>query len=330
MIQWREAWQHALYGPEGFYRSTDGPAGHFSTATHGSIGAPFARAIATLADRERATHVIDLGCGRGELLRHLHAARPDLLLTGVEVVERPPSLPDAVAWVRSPGGAMLPESLRDLEDVLVVANEWLDVVPCTIAEVVDPGTLAVVLVDPTTGAEGRPGGGSALSGPTGSSTTVAPTTDELDWCARHWPVGDLPVGARVEIGLARDLAWRDLLSRVRRGTALAIDYGHTAAARPADGTLAAYRSGDRVAAVPDGTCDLTVHVAVDSLAADDVLTQREALRGLGLTGRLPSHALARKDPRGYLAAVARASSEGALMRPDGLGGFWWVLQRSSM
>ena len=330
MIPWREAWQHALYGPEGFYRSTAGPAGHFSTATHGSTGASFARAISTLADRERATHVIDLGCGRGELLAHLHAARPDLALTGVDVVGRPPGLPDAVSWVRSPGGAPLPESLSGLEDVLVVANEWLDVVPCTIAEVVAPATLAVVLVDPVTGTEGRPGGGSAMSGPIGSSTTVAPTREELDWCARHWPLDDLPVGSRVEIGLARDLAWGDLLSRIRRGTAVAIDYGHTAAARPTDGTLTAYRSGDLVAAVPDGTCDLTAHVAVDSLTADDVLTQRDALRGLGLTGRLPPIALAGADAPAYLAAVARASSEGALTRLDGLGGFWWILRRTSM
>ena len=154
-----------------------------------------------------------------------------------------------------------------------------------------------------------------MSGPIGPSTTVAPTSEELDWCARHWPLDDLPVGSRVEIGLARDLAWGDLLSRIRRGTAVAIDYGHTAAARPTDGTLAAYHLGDLVAAVPDGTCDLTAHVAVDSLTADDVL---------------PPIALAGADAPAYLAAVARASSEGALTRLDGLGGFWWILRRTSM
>lgn len=315
-VSWREAWQHALYGTRGFYRGEAGPAGHFSTSTHGSTGASFARAIARLADQEHATHVIDIGCGRGELLTHLLAARPDLRLTGVDVVDRPTALPEDISWVRSPGGPTLPDTLRHLQDVLVVANEWLDVVPCTIAEVVAPGTLEVVLVDPTSGAESPHGG--------------APTTEELDWCSRHWPVDDLAVGARVEIGVARDQAWGDLISRIRRGTGLAIDYGHTAGERPRDGTLAAYRSGDLAAPVPDGTCDLTAHVAVDTLAADSVMTQREALRALGLTGGLPHHDLASADPAGYLAAIASASGEAALTRADALGGFWWVLRRVSM
>lgn len=315
-VSWREAWQHALYGPRGFYRTEAGPAGHFTTSTHGPAGASFARAIALLADQEHATHVLDIGCGRGELLTHLHAVRPDLRLSGVDVVDRPTGLPDAISWTRSPGGPGLPDTLRDLQDVLVVANEWLDVVPCTIAEVVAPGTLEVVLVDPATGVESPHGG--------------APTVDELDWCSRHWPVGDLAVGARVEIGLARDQAWGDLLSRIRRGTALAVDYGHTAGGRPTDGTLAAYRSGGLAAPVPDGTCDLTAHLAVDSLAADSVLSQREALRSLGLTGGLPHHDLAATDPAGYLAAIASASGEATLTRADGLGAFWWVLRRVSM
>ena len=123
-----------------------------------------------------------------------------------------------MAWLRSPGGGALPPELTDLDDVLVVAHEWLDVVPCTVAEVVAPGRLAVVLVDPRH-RRGVDRGG-------------APTDDELAWCARHWPVDGLPVGARVEVGLARDLAWRDLVGRVRNGTLLAVDYGHTAGDRP--------------------------------------------------------------------------------------------------
>ena len=180
MVPWREAWHDALYGPRGFYRGTEGPAGHFTTSTHGPLGASFADAVGRLADREGVHHVVDVGCGRGELLTHLAAQRPDLRLTGVDVVPRPDDLPDAVAWLRSPGGATLPPELTDLDDVLVVAHEWLDVVPCTVAEVVAPGRLAVVLVDPATGEE---------------STGGAPTDDELAWCARHWPVDGLPVGA---------------------------------------------------------------------------------------------------------------------------------------
>jgi len=79
--------------------------------------------------------------------------------------------------------------------------------------------------------------------------------------------------------------------------------------------------------VPDGTCDLTAHVAVDSLEHDELTTQRAALRGLGLDAATPPHALAGTDPGGYLAALADASAVGVLTDPDGLGGFSWVLRR---
>ena len=42
MVPWREAWHDALYGPAGFYRSAEGPAGHFTTSTHGPLGAALA------------------------------------------------------------------------------------------------------------------------------------------------------------------------------------------------------------------------------------------------------------------------------------------------
>jgi SAM-dependent MidA family methyltransferase len=311
-VAWRQAWHEALYGPSGFYRDAAGPTGHFTTSTHGPLGVVLAQAIGRLADREGATHVVDIGCGRGELLTQLHAARPDLALTGVDVVTRPHGIPDAVAWVRSPGGGSLPDGLRELDDVLVLAHEWLDVVPCTIAEVVAPGQLAVVLVDPATGEE-------ALGEP--------PTPQELAWCVQHWPVGDLPAGARVEIGLTRDAAWSDLLSRVRRGAVLAVDYGHTRAERPGGGTLTAYREGSLVVPVPDGSCDLTAHVAIDSLEQDEAATQRDSLRALGITAALPDHDLARIDPAGYVAALARSSAAASLTDPNGLGAFHWVLRR---
>lgn len=313
ILPWRDAWHDALYGRRGFYRGATGPAGHFTTSTHGPLGQVLADALGRFADREDVHHVVDVGCGRGELLTHLAAQRPDLRLTGVDVVDRPADLPDAVAWLRSPGGAALPDELTDLDDVLVVAHEWLDVVPCTVAEVAAPARLAVVLVDPVTGEE---------------STGPDPTADELAWCARWWPVGDLPVGSRVEVGLSRDLAWHHLLARVRQGTVLAVDYGHTRVSRPSAGTLTAYRSGAVVVPVPDGSCDLTAHVAVDSLEHDEVATQRDALHALGLSADRPPHDLAHDDPAAYLAALGTASAVTALTAPDGLGGFRWVLRRT--
>ena len=79
-------------------------------------------------------------------------------------------------------------------------------------------------------------------------------------------------------GSTRDLAWGDLVCRVRHGILLAVDYGHTRGDRPTGGTLTAYRAGALVAPVPDGSCDLTAHVAVDSLDHDELTTQRAALR----------------------------------------------------
>ncbi|NHA69671.1 SAM-dependent methyltransferase [Phycicoccus flavus] len=309
---WREAWQDALYGPAGFYRSAEGPAGHFTTSAHGPLGPLLAEAVAALADREGAVQVLDLGAGRGELLTALHAHRPDLWLTGVDVVERPPGLPDAVRWIRSPGGDALPDRLTDLVDVLVVAHEWLDVIPCTVAEVDDEGRARVVLVDAGTGAE-----------------TLGPDLDAEDaaWVAAHWPTDGAAPGTRVEVGLARDRAWDALAARVRRGTLLAVDYGHVRAGRPPHGTLVGHRRGTVVPAVPDGSCDVTAHVAVDTLEQDERWTQREALERLGVDGRQPPVPMAGTDPLGYLAALNRAGTVGVLRDPSGLGAFHWVLRR---
>jgi SAM-dependent MidA family methyltransferase len=306
---WVEAWQDALYGPRGFYRSPAGPRAHFSTATHGPTGRVLAEALLRLADDRGLAHVVDIGAGRGELLEHLYAARPALRLTGLDVVARPEGLPAPVEWLVSPGGAGLPEGLRDLDRVLVLAHEWLDVVPCPVAEVDDEGRLRHRLVEPDTGTEEW---GPLVAGV------------ELAWAGHHWFT--TTPGDRVEIGTTRDAAWQDLLARIGSGVAIAVDYGHTGGDRPAQGTLAAYREGVVVDPVPDGTCDLTAHVAMDSLDHDDLLDQRTLLRGLGVDGRVPPLELARRDPQGYLRELQRASAAAALTDPGGFGGFLWAVK----
>lgn len=308
MQTWREAWGEALYGVDGFYRRHEGPAGHFTTSAHGELGAVLAEAVALLADQTGVCRVVDVACGRGELLRRLHDRRPDLELVGVDVVDRPRDLPAAVEWLRSPGGAALPDGLRGL-DAVVIAHEWLDVVPCTVAEVDDDGALREVLVD----AHGTETLGGDL------------TADDRAWADAWWPT--TTPGERVEIGLSRDLAWRDLLSRSGSGVTIAVDYGHTRTARPSHGTLTAYREGQLTDAVPDGLRDLTAHVATDSLGADEVLTQRDLLHRLGLTARTPEHARAGTDPLGYVRDLGRASTIAALTDPHGLGGFHWAMTR---
>ncbi|GAA4119176.1 SAM-dependent methyltransferase [Knoellia locipacati] len=305
---WRDAWWDALYGPDGFYRRDEGPAGHFTTSAHGGLGAVLAEAVGRLADEAGVCRVVDLACGRGELLHHLHDQRPDLDLVGVDVVERPGDLPGAVEWLRSPGGALLPDELRDL-DALVLAHEWLDVVPCTVAEVDDEGELREVLVDDS----GTETLGGTLTG------------DDRAWADAWWT--SATPGERVEVGLSRDLAWRDLLSRNRSGLTVAVDYGHVRTGRPSFGTLTAYQEGQVTETVPDGRRDLTAHVATDSLGADEVLTQRELLHRLGTRAATPEHALAGSDPLGYVRALGRSSTVAALTDPNGLGGFSWAMTR---
>ena len=309
-VAWQEAWQEALYGSRGFYRSAAGPSGHFSTATHGGPGEVLGAALARLARENGLGHVVDVGAGRGELLGHLYAVQPALRLTGVDVVARPESLAPSTGWLVAPGGPDLPDELGRLDGALVVAHEWLDVVPCPVAEVDDRGVLRHLLVDPATGAESF---GDPVEGA------------ELDWANAHWPT-DAP-GERVEIGLPRDRAWADLVSRVVRGVVVAVDYGHRGGDRPAAGTLTAYRRGQQVDPVPDGTCDLTAHVAMDSLDQDELVDQRTALRGLGVDGRTPPIELAGSDPHAYLQALASGSAAAALVAPGGFGDFLWAVKR---
>ncbi|WP_353952676.1 SAM-dependent methyltransferase [Knoellia sp. S7-12] len=305
---WRDAWWDALYGPNGFYRRAEGPAGHFTTSAHGGLGAVLAEVVASLADQAGVCRVVDLACGRGELLTHLHDKRPDLEFVGVDIVERPVDLPRRVEWLRSPGGGELPDDLREI-DALVLAHEWLDVVPCTIAEVDHDGVLRGVLVN-AAGAESL---GDEVS------------TADRDWADTWWPTAK--PGNRVEVGLSRDIAFADLLSRSRTGVTIAVDYGHTKATRPTQGTLTAYREGTLTDAIPDGQRDLTAHVATDSLGADEVVTQRELFHRLGLTAATPEHAGATADPLGYVHALGRASTIAALTDPHGLGGFHWAMTR---
>jgi hypothetical protein len=78
--------------------------------------------------------------------------------------------------------------------------------------------------------------------------------------------------------------------------------------------------------VPDGSCDVTAHVAMDSLGADDLALQRDLLRDLGVRGERPDQALAQRDPLAYLRALERSSAEAELIRPGGLGDFWWAVK----
>lgn len=300
--------ENGLYGPGGFFVSdSSGPADHFRTSVHASP--LFAGALARLIERVDAAlgrpevlDVVDVGSGRGELLTALRPLLPERArLTGVELAARPAGLAAEIAW--------RPEVPADIVGLLI-ATEWLDNVPLDVADLDDHGRMRRVEVEPSTGTE-------SLGG-------LVDPADRF-WLGRWWPEP-----GRVEIGWPRDAAWAAAVSRVRRGGALAIDYGHRRDERPTLGTLTGYRGGRQVPPVPDGSCDVTAHVAIDAVAAAagvpyQLLRQRAALKALGIDGARPPLDQARSDPAGYLRALAAAGAGAELIEPAGLGGHWWLL-----
>jgi SAM-dependent MidA family methyltransferase len=319
--------EQALYGPSGFYRAGAGPAAHFRTSAH--VSPLFAAALARLARSAGLDTVVDVGAGRGELLGALRACDPSLRLCAVEVAGRPAELGEVPAEVPAELPAESPVPPADVEwsatlptglTALLVANEWLDNVPCDVVEVDEHGCARVVQVDADTGAE-------RLAEPVDGESAA--------WLRRWWPLDGAAPGDRAEVGLARDAAWAAAVASLAAGVAVAIDYGHERAARPAYGTLCGYRYGRVVAPVPDGSCDLTAHVALDACAAAGkragaaatlLTTQRAALRALGVDGSRPPYELAQTDPQAYLQALSSAGEAAELLDPSGLGGFQWLVQ----
>lgn len=303
----------ALYGPDGFFtRPGSGPAGHFRTSAH--TGPTFARAVAALIAGVDATlghpdrlDVVDVGAGRGELLTLLldQPQLPDRCrLTAVERGPRPAGLGDAIAWR---------DGISPHITGVLLATEWLDNVPLDVATS-DLDGWRYVLVDEV--GDEKPG----------------PPVDARDeaWIARWWPTGE-----RVEIGDSRDRAWADAIAHIDRGLALAIDYGHTSAARPPLGTLTGFAGGRERLPVPDGARDLTAHIAADAVATagsvvaglDPLLVrQSAALAALGVHGNRPPIEMAHRDPAAYVRALADASTSAELTDPGGLGGHYWLLQ----
>src|SRR5680860_1156724 len=284
---WKSAWDAALYGPDGFFRR-EAPSAHFRTSVHASP--LFAAAIVELVHRSGLDTVVDIGAGRGELLTQIHEIDPSLSLLAVEG--------------------------------LVIANEWLDNIPCHVVEVDDDGVIRVVHVDPHTGNESL-----------GSAVTSSSVPRSLaEWCASWWALDPGEPGVRAEVGTSRDAAWADVVRRVHHGLAIAVDYGHTAEDRPAFGSLRSYLSGDEVDVLPDGSRDVTAHVAVDAVAAGvsgKLIRQRDALGLLGVSGSRPDLELATTDPSGYVGQLSRATEAAELTAANGLGGFYWIVSATS-
>ncbi|WP_435599008.1 SAM-dependent methyltransferase [Streptomyces anulatus] len=315
---WREAAQAALYGDEGFYRSPlrspEGPAGHFRTSVHASP--LFAAAVARLLTgtaRELDTGtvaLVDVGAGRGELLTGVLAALPpglEVTAYAVEVADRPPGLDPRIEWCAEP-----PPGVSGL----LFANEWLDNVPAEVVEADRDGVPRYVQVRTSDGAERL---GEAVDGA------------DAAWLERWWPL--TAPGERAEIGRPRETAWAGAVGSLAAGLAVAVDYAHVRGARPPFGTLTGFRGGREVRPVPDGSCDLTAHVALDACAAAagrasaELTDQRAALHRLGVGADRPPLSRAATDPAGYVRALAAAGEAAELTARGGLGDFGWLLHR---
>jgi len=319
---WSDAIAAALYGPGGFYR-TNSPDAHFRTSVSASpllaeSIVPLVVAVDLALGSPARLDIVDMGAGDGALLRELLRELPADLArrvdpVAVEIRPRSPELHAQVRWTEA-----LPSGVTGL----VIAHEYLDNVPCDVVEVAEGGFLRQVLVDPVTAEE-----------------KIGPALDDKQrrWIKRWW-TANRP-GDRVEVGWTRDQAWAQIVDSLSGGLAVAIDYGHlrddrTAGRYPA-GTLTGYRDGRQVAPVPDGSCDITAHVAMDACQqagveagadASALVSQSDALRALGLDTRRPPIAFAHSDPMGYIDSLSRASHAAELLDPASLGSFWWLLQ----
>ena len=96
------------------------------------------------------------------------------------------------------------------------------------------------------------------------------TTSNAPGSRRWWPINE--PGDRAEIGSSRDQAWAQIVSGLASGLALAVDYGHLrderasgASFRPAHSP--ATETVAQVLPAPDGSCDITAHVAMDACRA---------------------------------------------------------------
>ncbi len=316
-LTWRAATGRALYGEQGFYRR-ERPSAHFRTAAHASplYAAALMRLLESVdADLGRPARLdlVDVGAGRGELLAQMIELTAGTLAdrlhpVAVEFADRPDGLDPLVSWRHE-----LPDRITGL----VVANEWLDNIPVHVVELAGDG-VRLVLVDPATGEQ-------RLGRPVASA--------DLAWLARWWP---LPmVGQRAEVGRPRDTAWARVVRRLRAGMAVAVDYVHYRHTRPPYGSLSGYRGGRAVEPVPDGSCHITSHVAIDACAAAGTAagavatlcaTQRDALRALGVRGGRPPPGMAGTHPLEYRHQLVAAAEAAELIEPGGLGGFGWLVQ----
>jgi SAM-dependent MidA family methyltransferase len=252
----RRAWEQTVTGSTPFYRGPIGnPYRHFTTSVVDGdlVRARAANLIGELRTRESGPlTVVDVGSADGDLLRQIARDFDDLRLVGIDLRERPADLDGGIEWITG--------DIREVTAAfkptvgVVVAHELLDDIPCDCIEVDADGVVRLVTVDSAT-----------LELELGPTLPPGPLQDWL----KHWWPAERPY-MRAEIGNTRDAVWAGITGMLSRGFAMAVDYGHVDAERRSGfwdgGTLTGYRDGSVVRPTPDGTCNITAHVAMDAIA----------------------------------------------------------------
>lgn len=274
-VPWSTAWDVAAIGAHGFYRSTAGRAEDTFT-TDVTAGPKVAERICDLAgDRlaallseHAAVTVTDVGAGDGTLLTQLMSALPRAVADGLrwralDVRERPAGLDARIEWITGDARITAPGLPRG--PGLVVAHEFLDDIPCDVVQIDEDRRRRLVLVR----ADGHESMGPPLHEADACAALGVDSVALSAWCERWWPRRE--PAARVEVGTTRDRAWRSILEIVDEGLAIAVDYSHLERDRSLGvwdgGTLSGYRAGRLTSPTPDGSCNITSHVAIDACAA---------------------------------------------------------------
>lgn len=253
---WSRAWREASRD----FWGHEEPSTHFTTSAGPLVAERIADLVREVGDRlghPPDLTIIDIGCGEGRLLSLVRERCGEL-------AERARWIGIDVRPLRAQGiEAVIAEVPADLADVpvrgVVMAHEWLDEIPCDVVERDGAGVDRIVLVD----REGTETLGPAIDDDQACAELGVDAREARSWLEQWWPLRE--TGDRAEVGASRDHAWAWMCGLVGAGTALATDYGHLGATRGS--TLTGYRAGRLARPAPDGSINLTAHVALDACVA---------------------------------------------------------------
>lgn len=307
---WSQAWRYASRE----FWSTEEPSSHFTTSSGPLVAERIAEIVRDVDARlghPADFTVMDIGCGDGGMLADVRECSGDLATRvrwlGVDVRPHRRSGIESVV-----SEAPAPLAFAPIQGV-VMAHEWLDEIPCDVVERDSDCVNRLVLVD------------------RGGIETLGPSLDDDDacteygvdaaearaWLEKWWPLRE--PGDRAELGTSRDRAWRWMSGLVDDGAVLATDYGHGRIERESrfrHGTLAAYRGGRLVTPLPDGSANLTAHVALDSCA--------DSVPGTVLTAQRDEVASPPLAENPSVTEVERHFAALRLRDPGRLGGVGWL------